>query len=48
MIRKALLAFVITFCAPALLINCYKTYSAAGSSIGKFVYEATSGVTGHE
>ncbi len=41
MIRKALLAFLITFCAPAMLISAYRTYAAAGADVGKFVYEAT-------
>lgn len=45
MIKKSLLGrlwltFVITFCAPALVITAFKTYNAVGHELGRVVYEA--------
>jgi hypothetical protein len=40
-IYLAFIAFVFTFCAPALIVNAVQTYNAAGHELGKTIYEAT-------
>ena len=40
-IKNALLAFVITFCTPALVMMSYETYEGLGSKLGKIIYEKT-------
>ena len=40
-IKKALLAFMITFCAPAIIANSYQSYSAVGAKLGQKIYEVT-------
>lgn len=40
-IKNALLAFLITFCTPALVMMSYETYEGFGSKLGKIIYEAT-------
>lgn len=39
-IKKALLAFVITFCTPAFLLNSLQTYMHFGSALGQKAYDA--------
>ena len=40
MIKKALIAFVFTFCTPALVMMSYEAYEGFGSKLGKIIYDA--------
>lgn len=40
-VYKAFCVFVITFCAPALVLNAIQTYGATGQKIGQKIYEGT-------
>lgn len=40
-IKWALLAFTITFCAPALIAQSFQYYMKAGSKLGEFIFSLT-------
>ena len=40
-VKKALIAFVFTFCTPALVMMAYETYASTGRQIGQIIYEST-------